>query len=238
MFWIDIVFIVLIVLFALWGLKQGFLASLISLVGITLSIVIAVWLAPTFASFVDNLFGGSISKMFTNMMNGVVSNFGDLDYALTEATKASTLIESFNVNGILKTLLTVMLGSQMIGAGQNVLDWFSVKLGGLVTTLCGAILLFLLIRLALALLAKLFDNITENRTINGLDRVLGFVFGAFKGLLYVAGIIAIINLLCVIPSINDFVTKWLEKTELLNDYAKWIFELLDKFTSKYNLAIT
>lgn len=238
MFWIDIVFIVLIVLFALWGLKQGFLASLISLVGIALSVVLAVWLAPMFASFVDNIFGGAISTMFTDLMTGVVSNFGNLDYALDSSVQASTLIEEFNVNGLLKTLLSVMLGGETIVAGTNVLSWFSLKLGGLLTTICGAVVLFLLIRIALGLLGKLFDKITENRVINGLDRVLGFVFGAFKGLIYVAGAIAVINLLCVIPAINDFVTSWLDKTTLLNDYAKWIFELLDSFTGKYNLSLS
>ncbi len=235
MFWIDIVFIVLIIIFALWGLKQGFLASLISLVGIALSVVLAVWLAPMFGSFLDNLFGGGISKMFTDTMTGVVSNFGAPDYEVTEATKASTLIEGFNISGILKSLLLIMLGSKTIASGQNVQEWFSSQLGGLLTTVCSAVLLFLLIRIALALLGKLFDKITENRAINGLDRVLGLAFGALKGLIYVGFAIAIINLLCVVPSINDFVTKWLDKTTLLNDYAKWVFELLDNFTGKYNL---
>ena len=237
MYWIDIVFIVLIVLFALWGLKQGFLASLISLVGIALSIVLDVWLAPPFSNFIDNLFNGSISSMFADLMNGVVSGFGNLDYTLTTATEASTLIDSFDVNGVLKSLMDIMLGSEILAEGTNVLAWFSIKLGGLLTTLCGAVLLFLLIRIALALLAKLFDKITENRAINGLDRVLGFFFGAVKGLLFVAVVIAILNILCVVPAINDFVTTWLDKTSILNDYANWIFDLIDGFTSRYNITL-
>lgn len=237
MFWIDIVFIVLIILFGLWGLKQGFLASLISLVGIAVSIVIAVWLAPPFASFVDNLCGGAISDMFANTMTSVVSGFGNLDYAVTSATKASDLIANFDANGVVKTLLNVMLGNEILAEGTNVLLWFTTKLGGLLTTLCGAVVLFLLIRIALALLGKLFDKITEARVINGLDRVLGFLFGAIKGLIFVAVAIAIINILCVIPSINDFVTTWLDKTTFLNDYAQWIFKLIDDFTSKYNIAL-
>ena len=238
MFWIDIVFIVLIVLFALWGLKQGFLASLVSLVGIALSIVLAVWLAPPFSSFIDNLFDGSISSMFADLMNGVVSGFGELNYEVQTATTASTLIDAFDVNGILKSLLDIMLGSEVLAEGTNVLAWFSLKLGGLLTTLCGAVLLFLLIRIVLALLSKLFDKITENRAINGLDRVLGFFFGAVKGLIFVAVVIAILNILCVVPAINDFVTTWLDKTTILNDYANWIFDLIDNFTSRYNLSLS
>ncbi len=238
MFWIDIVFIVLIVLFALWGLKQGFLASLVSLVGIALSIVLAVWLAPPFSSFIDNLFDGSISSMFADLMNGVVSGFGELNYEVQTATTASTLIDTFDVNGILKSLLDIMLGSEVLAEGTNVLAWFSLKLGGLLTTLCGAVLLFLLIRIVLALLSKLFDKITENRAINGLDRVLGFFFGAVKGLIFVAVVIAILNILCVVPAINDFVTTWLDKTTILNDYANWIFDLIDNFTSRYNLSLS
>ena len=238
MFWIDIVFIVLIVLFALWGLKQGFLASLVSLVGIALSIVLAVWLAPPFSSFIDNLFDGSISSMFADLMNGVVSGFGELNYEVQTATTASTLIDTFDVNGILKSLLDIMLGSEVLAEGTNVLAWFSLKLGGLLTTLCGAVLLFLIIRIVLALLSKLFDKITENRAINGLDRVLGFFFGAVKGLIFVAVVIAILNILCVVPAINDFVTTWLDKTTILNDYANWIFDLIDNFTSRYNLSLS
>ncbi len=238
MFWIDIVFIILIVLFGLWGLKQGFLASIISLVGIALSIVLAVWLAPPFTSFIDGLFNNAISNMFSDAMNGVVSGFGNLDYTLTQATSAGDLIAGFEVNGILKSLLDIMLGNEILVEGTNVLSWFSVKLGGLLTTLCGAVLLFLLIRIALALLSKLFDKITENRAINGLDRVLGFLFGAIKGLIFVAVIIAILNILCVVPAINDFVTEWLDKTSILNDYANWIFGLIDDFTSKYSISLT
>ena len=237
MFWIDIVFIILIILFGLWGLKQGFLASVISLVGIALSIVLAVWLAPPFTSFIDNLFGNSISDMFANIMNGVVSGFGNVDYSVPTATSASDLIETFEVNGVLKSLMDIMLGSEVLAEGTNVLAWFSVKLGGLLTTLCGAVLLFLLIRIAIALLSKLFDKITENRAVNGLDRVLGFVFGALKGLIFVAVVIAILNILCVVPAVNDFVTTWLDKTSILNDYANWIFGLIDDFTSRYNIAL-
>lgn len=238
MFWIDIIFIVLIILFALWGLKKGFLSSLISLVGITVSIVLAVWLAPYFTNFIDGIFGNSISNMFINMMKDFVAGFGNLDYVTSIDIQASEIINGFQANGIVKTLLDVMLGGEIIAQGTNVLAWFSTKLGGLVTTLCGALVLFLLIRILLALLSKLFDKITENRAINGLDRVLGLLLGAVKGLIFVAVVVAVINILCVIPSVNDFVTKWLDKTSILNDYVHWIFELFDSFTEKYNISLS
>ena len=237
MFWLDIIFIVVIILFGLWGLKQGFLSSLISLVGIALSVVLAVWLAPYFAGFIDDICGGAISNMFTDMMKDVVAGFGVANSPLATDMQASTIIEGLNANGIIKTLLDVMLGSETITAGTVPLLWFATKLGGLITTLCGALVLFLLIRIALALLSKLFDKITESRAINGLDRVLGFFFGVLKGLIFVAVAIAILNILCVIPALNDFVTEWLNKSTYLNKYVQWIFDLIDSFTENYNISL-
>ena len=231
MHWLDIVFIVVIIVFALVGMSKGFLASIISLFSIIVTIVLVVWLAPGFTNMIDGWFGGGITSFFTNQMTGIVNDFGGtaVGTVLTDATPASTLIEGFTgLNGIFKTLLQAITSGATLEVGTDVTEWFAASLGAFVTVLCGAVVLFIIFRIALALLAKLFDNMTENRTVNGLDRVLGFALGLIKGLFLLAVLIAVLKLFTILGPINDFVTEWLSKTSLLRDFANWIYEMIDK----------
>ena len=58
------------------------------------------------------------------------------------------------------------------------------EIGNICTIIISVIAVWLLIKLAILLLSKLFDSATaSNSAVSGLNRVLGLIFGAAKGLL-------------------------------------------------------
>ena len=66
------------------------------------------------------------------------------------------------------------------------------------------IALFLIIKLVIFILAKIFESVTKNSpTLSGLNRLLGMLFGAVKGGVTVAVLLAVCCLLGQIPFIGS-----------------------------------
>ena len=234
MHWLDIVFIVFILIFGFVGFKKGFIKAILGLFTFLVSLVLVIWLAPKVVPVVDGWFDGSISKFFIDLMEGVVKDFGgaNANTVLPVDTKASEIVATFEISDILKALINAIVGNDTIAAGTNVTEYFSVALGNFVTLAAGAVVLYIVFKLVLALLGKIFDKISENRAVSGLDRILGFALGVVKGLLVVAVILIIIKVITFIPLISNFITDVLNDSVWVKEFANWFYELLDKVIDK------
>lgn len=230
MHWLDIVFVAFVLIFGFVGLKRGFLKSILALFTFAVTLALVIWLAPKVVPVVDGWFSGSISAFFIDKMTGVVEGFGGayIGTTLSEPTSTHTIIDSFDsISGVFRTLIGIIVGQHELDAGTEVTPYFSNALGNFVTLFVGAIVLYILIKIVLSLLAKLFDKVEENKALNGLDRVMGFLFGALKGLLIVAVLLVVCRIITFIPFINDFMSDLLDSAEWLSKYANWLYEMLD-----------
>ncbi len=196
MHWLDIVVIVLLVLFALYGLSKGFLSSLLSLVNVLVSFVAAIFLAKPLATFINGAtnWGGKLCELISNKLAGV----GTLGTALEVATPASEVVaNSGGFTGFFKWLVPKLVGDNVIAAGVTPASYFGNYLGSLCLIVICGIIVFILIRIVVALLQLLFKKLRTNSIIGSIDKLLGFLFGAVKGFLVICVLIFTINFIPV-----------------------------------------
>lgn len=90
------------------------------------------------------------------------------------------------------------------------------------------IVIFLIIKLALFILSKLFESVVKNSpTISGINRVLGLIFGAIKGVFSVAVILAICSLASNIPFIGTTVNDKIEETKVASFAYKYVDDFVE-----------
>ncbi|MFA5757792.1 MAG: CvpA family protein, partial [Clostridia bacterium] len=116
------------------------------------------------------------------------------------------------------------IASGAIIEGTNILAYLTEILTGVAMILVGVVVSFILIKIALAILSKIFNAITRNRSINGLDKLLGLVFGALKAALILA--IACVGVYFVnMTSLATVVNNEIDK----NPVANYIYDTADNY---------
>ncbi len=230
MHWLDIVVIVLLVLFALYGLSKGFMSSLLSLVNVLVSFVAAIFLAKPLATFINGAtnWGSKLCSAIANKLATV----GNLGTALEVATPASQVIEeSAGFTGFFKWLMPKLVGNGVIAEGVTPASYFGNYLGSLCLIVICGIVIFILIRIAVALLQLLFKKLRTNSIIGSVDKILGFVFGAVKGFVAICIIFCVIGFIPVASTkFNNTVNKTVVTKGINNGVTKvteWISKNVD-----------
>lgn len=127
----------------------------------------------------------ALRGLFKGFFDSLLSLFGNLvsvviAYFLAKYV-ASFLNSVFKVSDYIVKLLTKW------GVSEGGIIGFSrVKLANTITFVLSILVIWLLLRLAIMLLSKLFSSVTSNSSaISGLNRLFGFIFGAVKGFAFV-----------------------------------------------------
>lgn len=185
MAWIDIVFIAIIVIFAIVGLVKGLFDSILSLVASVASIFLAFWAGKPVAEFFNKMVG--LNSFFEKALTSIgVSESGVASHSLQELASVCSLVLSM-------------------------------------------LIVFILIKVAVWLLAKLFDSVTANSTaLSGMNRLLGLVFGAVKGfaiVLIVLGLTAIVSI--YVTPVGTKVNNFLENSSITMKTYNYIEEWVD-----------
>lgn len=99
------------------------------------------------------------------------------------------------------------------------------EIAGFLSMIFAGLVVFVLLKLAIYLLSKLFDSITKRNTVlNGLNRVLGMLFGIVKG-----GVIVIVTLaICTVFARFTKVEDYIKESKVTN----WVYNYVDDFTEK------
>lgn len=163
--WIDIIVIAFITISAIIGLAKGFFDSVLALFGTGLSIFIAIW----------------ASKPVTSLVSGIV----DIPAAIKKLfiNKGWAAIDAGTTNYVVEV--------DFLGNRKFAIDVVSKFL----TTVAIVIVLFVLLKLLIWILSKLFDSATQNSSaLSGLNRLFGLFFGMAKGLAFVGIAFAIISI--------------------------------------------
>lgn len=227
---IDIVFIAVLVIFAVIGLYIGFTKSAVSMIGTFASLVLAILAAKPIASLIDKIFGASVffSTKIANAFYGIDPYFEKIQETAIDGAQVSEQIKEI-ISSPLRLIINKTLKGQTIEAGESVGGVLGSIFGHLVTIAIAVVVGFILIRLILWLIQKLFAKLTEYKFIGALDKTLGFVLGAAKGFLYVAFVFIVISLLSYIPSVNTYVNDVCTESKISGKVYKWVDNLTQNF---------
>lgn len=217
---IDIVFVSILAIYVIVGLFKGFLNTLISLFGNVASLTVAIIAAKPFANLLNSLF--NVSAWFGGMIN--------LDSALPQISTAVSGQDVINTMSATPSFLERILvrfidPTATFNTTAELSTALQGSIGGLLTIVLSAIILFILIRIAVALLAKLFDAISKSHAFGGLDHLLGGVLGAVKGGVFLGVILCIVFLICQVPVVSDFINQYIAQTTVL----KWSYGYITQF---------
>lgn len=197
---LDIVLVCFIVLMAIIGFSKGFINTLLSLVGNIASLVAAFYLSKPLASLLNSWFGlsGAISGRLTSQISTFFTDFTNVSGSLVIENHCSA-------TGILKSALSYFIKPETIYESNSALSSNLGNLAGnFVTMAICMILAFVLIKLAIYFLAKLFDSLkNKSLAFSGLDRLLGLVIGVLKGLVFIALIFVVAGMLQTIPTVAN-----------------------------------
>lgn len=182
--WVDIVFIALLVIFAIIGLAKGLFESILGIFSSVLSVAVAIL----------------VSKPVTSLINKVVDT------------------NKFFSELLVKWGWIGEEGATIFGKTYTV-----TQIGNACTTIVSIVAVWLLIKVAIWLLARLFDSATTSSSaLSGLNRVLGLVFGAAKGFIIACiglGLAAILNI-CGVSGVGTL----MEANTMSNFVYKYVNE--------------
>ena len=189
MAWIDIVFIGIIVVFAIIGLVKGLFDSILSLVASVASIFLAFWASKPVAAFLNKI--ADVNEFFANF-------------------------------------LVDKIGIPETGVEGQTLE----ELAAICTLVLSVIIVFVLIKIAVWLLAKLFDSVTAQSTAaSGINRLLGLAFGAVKGFAIVLIALGVTSIASMVPAFDTNINNFLADSGMTrgtyNYVDEWVEEELE-----------
>lgn len=181
---IDGVALIIILIFFVIGAKKGFTKTFFSVFGGFISLLLAVLLCSSVASFLQNRFGTVTSV--SGWLEGVLRNiFGEtlMDTTLAEATE-----ENLGVAGIAGWMLKIVLSIKDtaevpmdVTLNQVISPVFAYYLVAILCTI-GLYIIFKIIFFLIGEIVGKFHKITPVRV---LDKTLGAIFGLIRGIIII-----------------------------------------------------
>ena len=223
MAWIDIVVLAVLLVFTIIGMVKGFLNTLISIFSSVASLGVAILCSKPVASFLDKLFhivegiGGKIAGTITGVtpFQTAEANGSPITQYSGSALKESTISENGLLNRLYKlfiedsaTFNVVEEGgtANYVASDLNITTYIGERVAAVISLVIATIVVFILLRIAVLLLSKLFKAITKNRAIGGIDRTMGMAFGFAKGALIVSLVLGVFYLIAD-ATLYDLITN-------------------------------
>ncbi len=233
---IDVAIVTFLIIAGIIGFKKGFLKSLISLFSWVVCLIVAILVAKYVAGWINGIynFSGLIGGKIAEGLNGVHEFFTRAVNSF-EGGKAELIAAMpTDINGLLAQLIKVVINSipdasfaEQTGSVANLVG---SSLGYIIMVVISGILVFILLKIVIALLSKLFDNIARTKILGSLNKILGIVFGALKALLVVVALNIVLVALSLIPAVNNTITPLIQDNTHIE---KIIYNTTDKFVGKY-----
>lgn len=216
---VDIIVVLVIILFAILGYYKGFLREVISFLGFIGSLVITYFAYSYFADFLNSFFGWGtqITNFVAGQINGIAPAFAtDLGATVQEL---QAIINNANIGLAYKELLKQVVGfATLSGDMVTVSQTVGLVISNLAMMVISFVLLFAMLRLVVFILDKLLSRIPRKSAVGVVNKWLGLGVGILKGAVAVGVILVATYLLCMIPSINDFVMPYIN-TSYATKYA-------------------
>ncbi len=232
---IDIAIIVALIIFGIIGLKKGFLKSVISIFSWVVCLIIAVLLAKYVAGWLNGIynFSGLIGGKISEGLVGT-NEFFTQSINTYQAGGKDALIAAIpqDINGLLAQLVKVVFSNANVdmSSTETIANVTGSSIGHICMVIISGILVFIVLKIAVALLSKLFDKIAKTKILGSLNKILGLVFGALKAVLIVIVLNCVLVGLSLIPAVNKTITPVIQDN---TNIEKFIYNKTDEVVEKY-----
>jgi len=230
---IDIIIIAVLVIFAIIGLKKGFLHSIISLFSWAFCLLIAFLTAKYVAGWINSIYDFASligDKISSSLIEG--NNF--FAQAINTFTNKEEIIAAIpgETNGLVKQIIKVVFTNSSVDmtSTETVGSVVGYSIGQVTTIVIAGILIFIVLKIAVALLTKLFNKIAQTKVLGAVNKVLGAILGVLKAGFIVLGLNLVLVGLSMVPFVNKTITPIVQE----NTYVeKFIYNTTDKLFESY-----
>lgn len=231
---IDVAIVLALVIVGIIGFKKGFLHTIISLFSWVVCLIIAFFTAKYVASWINgiynfsNLIGNGITKSFAGMgevFTQAINTFESKDALVAAATGASS-------NGLLDQLIKVVFNNSSVDmtSTETVASFLGASLGHIIMVIISGILVFIVLKIVVALLTKLFDKIAKTKVLGTLNKILGLILGVVKAGLIIVVLNIVLVGLSMVPAVNKTITPIITNN---THVEKVIYNKTDELFGKY-----
>lgn len=167
---------------------------------------------------------------------GIVKGFFDSLLSLigTGLAFAIAVFTAKYVSSFLNKILGIeeFVLKKLDATNEGTVEFFGVRTNSEVAKFCTwivtVIVLFLIIKLAIYILSKIFESVTKNSpTLSGINRLLGMVFGLAKGVAYVAVILGLCSSVAEVPVIGTAITDKIADTKITSFAYKYVDDFVE-----------
>lgn len=104
------------------------------------------------------------------------------------------------------------------------------SLGHIIMIVIAGILTFIVLKLVVFILSRIFDNISRTKVLGSLNKIVGVVFGALKAAVIVVALNVILVALSLIPAVNNTITPLIQDN---THVEKFVYNKTDEVIEKY-----
>lgn len=225
-FGLDIAVLAVIVIFALVGAKKGFIKSLIDFLGAFVAMIAAGILSLPAAQWVyDTFFHEALTEKVTSTVAGleaadavqsVFSEFPEL------------VIRALSAAGITQSSVQAQVDGTALNIAEAITAAISPMLIGLVRVLA-MLVLFVLLLIVIRAVGTLISGLFSLPLLNGVNQLLGFVFGNLLAVVAVWVVLACVHAFMPLFSV-DLQMKIIDAQE-----SSVLYSFLYEFNPAYSL---
>lgn len=187
----DIVVAVIFLASAISGLFKGFLKQTFGLLTTIIAFVLAYVLCDDLVGFLNSSFG------WTDKLAGKLADSFSGNEFFSLSLSEENLAEAVKQMGLPSFMadLAVKLLPSAVGEYENIGLFLSSVLANYILIAAAFVVLFIIVKLLLALLKQPLLKIVKLPILRSIDRILGLVCGAIKGVLWIISIAYIISII-------------------------------------------
>jgi uncharacterized membrane protein required for colicin V production len=111
----------------------------------------------------------------------------------------------------------------------NKINLDNVELAKFTVWIISVVIVFLAIKLLLLILTKVLESATQkSKTLSGINRVLGMIFGIARGAVIALACLAVCSLIAQVPVIGDPVYKEVSNATITGKVFKFVDDFVEK----------
>lgn len=218
--WFDAGIIVVLLIFMAFGIKKGFMFSVIDLFGVFINFVISLFLCKPIRGLfnvmgMENAMAGGFLSKYSSYGADFTTNLKTYDGNLTDFVNEA--FKNSPLNGFMKKLFNGTINNDLaakIEASSNetvsLADIMSKSVAQFITVIISFVVAFLLIYAVLLLLRLLSKKLQQSTAVNVFDKIFGACFGLVKGFMFITMIFVVLSFFSdngILSTVIDYINK-------------------------------
>lgn len=220
--WITIVYLAILVISLLIGIKKGMISMLVSLVGLAIAVGVAILLAKPCANWLQTTsIGTNMSQSIYDWLAAKSPYFGEVMTKTQATSYMPGIVNSIGVPGVFQDWVSSFALNSIpeVGASLAVGVYISRAVCNLGLIAISFLVLFIVFLIIMAVVAHLTKNINKTKFIGPLNRIFGGVFGLLIGCVFIAVLSYGLTMGVGIEGFGNYISTAL----CLGDDTKWSF---------------